>query len=209
MAKMKFKVGDKVRFKKDLEDGKHYGGVTYWSAMDKTKIYVVDGIYNSIFNAKTYSIAAPLSEVYRPWFVTPEMIELAEDTAPTITEHLVRGNKTIVKLSNGKVGIAQCSPEDKFDVYEGLRVAMARAYGREVEEQKKDEPKKEEPKFKVWDRVRYKFFGFGEGTVVKTDSESCSPYLVLFDKPNSDLHDNGGKFPPRCWWCSTDNLEKL
>lgn len=124
--------------------------------------------------------------------------------APTITEHLIRGNKTIVRLSNGKVGIAQCSPEDTFDVYEGLRVATARAYGKKIEE-----PKKEEPKFKVWDRVKYKFYGFGEGTIVETDSESCSPYLVLFDKPNSDFHDNGGKFPPRCWWCGADNLEKL
>lgn len=50
---------------------------------------------------------------------------------PTIVMHLIRGNKTIVKLSNGKVGIAKCSPEDEFDIYEGLRIATARAYGKE------------------------------------------------------------------------------
>ena len=87
--KMKFKVGDKVRFKKDLVVGKEYGGLTYLAGMDKTKIYVVDGIFSSIFSVKTYSIIDPLSEGHRPWYVSPEMIELAEDTAPTITEHLV------------------------------------------------------------------------------------------------------------------------
>lgn len=207
---MEFKVGDKVRFKNDLVVGKEYGGLTYLPGMDKTKIYVVDGIFSSIFNVKTYSMIDPLSEGCRPWFVTPEMIELAEDNTPTITEHLVRGNKTIVKLSNGKVGIAQCSPEDKFDVYEGLRVATARAYGREV-----DEPKKEEPKFEVWDRVRYKGIegNFGEGTIVEIEAVSPLPYLVLFDKPNGVFHDGSyiakNKYPPRCWWCSAEQLEKI
>lgn len=48
-----------------------------------------------------------------------------------ITEHVIDGKKTIVKLSNGNVGIAKCSPDDDFDEYEGLRIATARAYGKE------------------------------------------------------------------------------
>lgn len=203
--KMKFKVGDKVRFKKDLEVGKRYGGVLYVSSMDKTNIYIVgcadsDGTFFIMTNSTLTK--------EKCFWVTPEMIELAEDTAPTITEHLIRGNKTIVKLSNGKVGIAQCSPEDKFDVYEGLRVATARAYGREV-----DEPKKEEPKFKVWDRVKCRDGGFGEGTIVEICDLSALPYLVLFDKPNYSLHDGSyaakNKYPLRCWWCFAKQLEKI
>ena len=61
-----------------------------------------------------------------------------ENEPPTIVEHLIRGNKTIVKLSNGKVGVARCHPDDEFDIYEGLRVATTRAYGKPVEEPKKD-----------------------------------------------------------------------
>lgn len=197
MAKMKFKVGDKVKLKKDLVVGEVYGGLIYSSDIDKTKIYTL------LFEDDDGTYKIRTEKGFR--WVTPEMIEYAEDTAPTITEHLVRGNKTIVKLSNGKVGIAKCSPEDKFDVYEGLRVATARAYGREV-----DEPKKEEPKFKVWDRVRYKWYGFGEGTVIEFNSGNSSSYLVLFDKPNPSLHNNSNaELPPRCWWCSADNLEKI
>lgn len=204
---MKFKVGDKVKFKKDLVMGKYYGGVEYLYGMDKATIYEVRRIIGD---------RLALVDNILLWYATPEMIEYVEDDkTPTITEHLVRGNKTIVKLSNGKVGIAQCSPEDKFDVYEGLRIATARAYGREVEEQKKDEPKKEEPKLEIWDRVRYKGAGgdFGEGTIVEICDLSALPYLVLFDKPNSSLHDGSyaakNKYPLRCWWCFAKQLEKI
>lgn len=54
----------------------------------------------------------------------------AADKYPTITEHIIRGNKTIVKLSNGKVGTARCHSDDEFDIYTGLELAIARAYGK-------------------------------------------------------------------------------
>lgn len=205
--KMKFKVGDKVKFKKDLEVGKYYGGIEYLDLMDKDKDK--DTIY-TIGEARGVCLTLLINGRWK-WFVTPEMIEYAEeDTAPTITQHLIRGNKTIVKLSNGKVGIAQCSPEDKFDVYEGLRVATARAYGREIEE-----PKKEEPKFAVWDRVRYtgadsEERDFGDGMIVKIDHALKLPYLVMFDKPRCIFHNGGySELPPRCWWCGSKELEKI
>lgn len=40
-------------------------------------------------------------------------------------------SKTVIKLSDGRVGVAFCSPEDTFDEYEGVRLATARAYGKE------------------------------------------------------------------------------
>lgn len=82
------------------------------------------------------------------WRWHPEMIDCVV-SEPVVTEHLVRGNKTIVKLSNGKVGIARCNPTDKFDMYTGTALALARAYGVEP---KPAEPKT--PQFKVGDRVR-------------------------------------------------------
>lgn len=49
----------------------------------------------------------------------------------TIVMHLIKDGKTVVKLSDGRVGVAFCSPEDTFDEYEGVRLATARAYGKE------------------------------------------------------------------------------
>lgn len=57
-------------------------------------------------------------------------------SSPTITEYLIRDNKVIIKLSNGKVGIAKCSPEDEFDICKGTWLALARAYGTNEETQK-------------------------------------------------------------------------
>lgn len=42
-------------------------------------------------------------------------------TSPIIT---VDGNKTTVKLPDGRVGVARCNPCDKFDIIEGIRVAL-------------------------------------------------------------------------------------
>ena len=52
-------------------------------------------------------------------------------TEVTIVMHLIKDGKTVVKLSDGRVGVAFCSPEDTFNEYEGVRLATARAYGKE------------------------------------------------------------------------------
>ena len=83
------------------------------------------------------------------WTWTHEMIEckvIDTESQPTIVEHLVKGNKVIVKLSNGKVGVADCSPEDEFDICEGLKLAIDRAYGRVPGFKKSD--KKDEQRIK-------------------------------------------------------------
>ena len=65
------------------------------------------------------------------WYWSSSMIDCKIDDRATIEMHIIRGNKTVVRLSNGKVGVARCNPQDAFDVYEGLRIAAARAYGKE------------------------------------------------------------------------------
>ena len=37
----------------------------------------------------------------------------------------VEGNKVIVTLGDGRVGEARCHPDDKFDILEGVKVALA------------------------------------------------------------------------------------
>ena len=139
----KLKPGDKVRIvsKKTGE---------YWNSlglMDKWlgKVMTVRENLGNIVLMKE-----DIKEFDDGWRWFPYMIDCVV-SEPAVTEHLVRGNKTIVKLSNGKVGIARCNPADKFDMYAGAALALARAYG--------VGPKPAEPKtqqFEIGDRVRLK-----------------------------------------------------
>ena len=92
------------------------------------------------------------------WSWYPEMIEKKIEESHTVVEHLIEGNKTIVKLSNGKVGIAKCSPDDEFDEYTGLWIATARAYGIEPfpksVEEKLDEVREVARKAKVGEYIK-------------------------------------------------------
>ena len=71
---------------------------------------------------------------------------------------IVNKNAVIVKLRDGRKGVAKCSPDDKFNLAFGTALAVARAYGDKETEAKllaePSEPVKEEPKFKVGELVR-------------------------------------------------------
>lgn len=75
-----------------------------------------------------------------------------------IQRHIVNKNAVIVKLDDGRKGIAKCSPSDKFNLAFGTALAVARAYGDKETEAKllaePSEPVKEKPKFKVGELVR-------------------------------------------------------
>ena len=70
-----------------------------------------------------------------------------------IKKHIVNKNAVIVKLGDGRKGIAKCSPDDKFNLAFGTALAVARAYGdKETEAKLLAEPSehvKEEPKFMI------------------------------------------------------------
>ena len=68
---------------------------------------------------------------------------------------IVNKNAVIVKLRDGRKGVAKCSSDDKFNLAFGTALAVARAYGdKETEAKLLAEPVKEEPKFKVGELVR-------------------------------------------------------
>ena len=95
------------------------------------------------------------NESINGWFWYPHMIEKKVEEYPTVVEqHLIKGRKTIVKLSNGKVGVAVCSPEDTFNPYEGFRLASARAYGYEVPYEKKNTVKEVERPAEVGEYIK-------------------------------------------------------
>lgn len=115
----KLKVGDKVKIvdKKTGEYWSRGGEMDRWLGKTMTIRAIVEP-----------GIARMLED---GWYWHPHMIDRKVVEPATIEMHIIRGNKTVVRLSNGKVGIAKCNPQDTFDVYEGLRIATARAYGKE------------------------------------------------------------------------------
>lgn len=133
----KLKVGDKVQFFRDRTR------ISFWSEGLDRKIFTVSRFIDGI-----------VCVLENPFRFEYEWLEVVKKII--ITEHVIDGKKTIVKLSNGNVGIAKCSPDDEFSEYEGLRIATARAYGIEPFP-KADEKKnpKNEP-FKVGERVQFK-----------------------------------------------------
>lgn len=134
----KLKVGDKVRIKTLQELKEEFGEsectICNVHAINSKELFV-PGMFNTAGTVSTITskdkdviyIGGNMDYRYSHDVIAEKVFE-----HPTIVMHLIRDNKTIVKLSNGKVGVAKCSPEDKFDVYEGLRIATARAYGKEL-----------------------------------------------------------------------------
>lgn len=171
MAKYEFKVGDRVQFKEWDEMGKEFGlrtdGINTKCLFRKEMRHFC-GTYATIENLTSFA-GHPLV-VLRDftttgntrWNFTPDMLKPAstkkqkadnenskpngEDkpiTYPTITAHLIEGNKTTVMLSDGRIGEVTCYYKDTFDPAVGLAEAYKKAIGINKAE---DKPK---PKFEV------------------------------------------------------------
>lgn len=118
----KLKPGDKVRIVSERVDGMNMSG-----EMDKWlgKVMTVRGRWNE------YSIQMEedKNENIGGWLWGRNMIRHKVSLRNTLIDVIVRGNKTIAKRDNGKVGIAKCDPKDEFDEAKGAIIAVARAYG--------------------------------------------------------------------------------
>lgn len=145
MKEFKFKVGDIVRATADR--------IYQVTCRSNEWVGKVTKVEERWFSAKTIRSENDLFKYVEFDHLDYRFFEKV-DTAPvTITEHLIRGNKTIIKLSNGKVGIAKCDPADKFDEVVGAVIATLRAYGKNVEDfikeftvpEHKGKTEKEEP----------------------------------------------------------------
>ena len=113
---MKYKVGDKVKVRKDLVENKSYGINTFVDTMAKFKGKVVTISEITSETEGEYHI----EEDGESYFWTAEMLEPVEDI--TI---IIRDNKVIAKKGN-KVGIAKCAPEDEFNIFTGAKLALDR-----------------------------------------------------------------------------------
>lgn len=143
----KFKVGDIIKANKESNSAYTYTNqARNWTG----KILSIE---NGLIYAETITPEEDKGETYH---LLEKYFDLVEDKQ-NIT-HIVNKNTVIVKLRDGRKGVAKCSPDDKFNLAFGTALAVARAYGDKETEAKllaePSEPVKEEPKFKVGELVR-------------------------------------------------------
>lgn len=123
---MKFKVGDKVRVRKDLKVGKAY--------------YMENRNHFDRFTSHMARYAGQILEIERAdstyhakeniWNWTDEMLSPVNDKKIVITSD---GVETLARLYEGnkviKTATAKCSPDDNFVFEEGARIALHRILG--------------------------------------------------------------------------------
>ena len=172
----KLKVGDKVRIIADAP--KNADGDT-WNNEGRMNKWLGKVMTVSEITSEYAKMVEDKNEWSDGWYWFPELIAYKiEDKQPVVVKHLIKGRKTIVKLSNGRVGIADCSPEDEFDVYEGLRIATAIAYEKGSDEIfGEDEPKVKEVKrhAKVGEYIK-----IVEGSRLFTESYKTGDILQVY-----------------------------
>lgn len=110
-----FKIGDKVRIRKDLEIGESYGGINMYGgfmADQRGKICTISEV-----NPHDYCVEE------NPFCWSLEMVE-------PITKYklIFRDNATIL-IKDGKKYVAKCEAGDTYDREKGLLVALAKANG--------------------------------------------------------------------------------
>lgn len=140
----KFKVGDIIRANK--ESNKEY----IITNQERNWTGKILSIENGRIYAETITPEEYKGDKYR---LLEKYFDLVEDKQNMM--RIVNKNTVIVKLDDGRKGVAKCSPDDKFNLAFGTALAVARAYGdKETEAKLLAEPVKEEPKFKIGELVR-------------------------------------------------------
>ena len=112
----KFKVGDKVRVRKNLIPNTKYGDVYFVYSMKEMcgKIVTIKDFYSDNYNMY-------LKEIGYLW--SPEMLE------PVKEDKLIfNGNATIL-FKDGKKYVTKCDTSDTYDREKGLLMALAKANG--------------------------------------------------------------------------------
>ena len=216
---VKFKVGDIIKANKESN------GFYFCTNQESNWTGKVLSIENGLIYAETITPTCGKGEKYH---VLEKYFELVEDKQ-NIT-HIINKNAVIVKLGDGREGVAKCSPADKFNLAFGTALAVARAYGDKETEAKllaePSEPVKEKPKFKVGELVRIRQWDdmVKEFGTRATGSVNCRCLFTESMKPLcgkyaeiKDLRVDGIVFLrffncddlSTCWSYSTDMIEKV
>lgn len=121
---MKFKVGDKVRVKKDLVGGCYYG---------EDKLYFnpeMEVLRGKVFNVEYCTDFRCMLKGAGYWDFNEAMLEAVDETVPKKLIIYRENNKTIAKYYKGDKTVtaeAKCAPEDEFSFEYGAKLAMGRA----------------------------------------------------------------------------------
>ena len=216
----KFKVGDIIKANK--ESNERYGVTTQKNGWT--------GKVTSVKKNGDISVKTLTPEEYegRVFEVDERYFYLVEDKQ-NIT-HIVNKNTVIVKLRDGRKGIAKCNPTDKFNLAFGTALAVARAYGDKETEAKllaePSEPVKEVPIFKVgelvrirqWDDMEKEFGTNSFGSVAcryfftKRMKLLCGKYAEITkirDDGKVELRFFNCEKEEVCWAFHTDMVEKV
>ena len=215
----KFKVGDIIKANKESN------GVYWYTNQERNWTGKVLSIENGLIYVETITPTCDRGETYH---LLEKYFDLVEDKQ-NIT-HIVNKNAVIVKLDNGRKGVAKCSPDDKFNIAFGTALAVARAYGDKETEAKllaePSEPVKEKPKFRVGELVRIRQWDdmVKEFGTRSTGSVNCNCHFTVSMKPLcgkyaeiKDLRVDGIVFlrffncddSVENWNYSTDMIEKV
>lgn len=121
---MKYKVGDKVRIRKDLTVDGNYGNVAD----------VVPEMLRHAGKAAFIIVACGYDDTYKinidaqHWWWSDEMFENVDTEVQEMHKHVVidvDGNKVVASCGDKK-GVARCHPDDDFDFYVGAKLALER-----------------------------------------------------------------------------------
>ena len=221
----KFKVGDIIKANEKSNSAYCY------TNQERNWTGKILSIENGLIYVETITPEEDKGEKYHlleKYFDLEKCFDIEEDGQ--IITHIVNENSVIVKLDDGRKGVAKCNPSDKFNLAFGTALAVARAYGDKETEAKllaePSEPVKEEPKFKVGELVRIrqwddmaKEFGTADDDVILCESrfiKEMYPLCGLYAEIVGLNKDGrvGLKFFNCCglntgWEYSTDMLEKV
>lgn len=181
---MRFKVGDKVRVRKDLEVGKRY-------YMDDKKEYICFAFGMKEFLGKIVTIRSIFYEKYKikesEYVWTDEMFEPVCNNKIVITTD---GMETVAKLYDGKKIIkratAKCSPNDEFNFETGAKIAFERLIEETIAEEK---PVEKKPKLKIEVGKRYMLKPYSDVTNARMLNEKI--WRRDFSQPVEVISDNG------------------
>lgn len=134
---MKYKVGDKVRVRSDLEKGK-----LYRTEDGSEEVCAVGTMLK--FSGKEVTISETIGGKYVVeeckrerffYYWTDEMFESVSNQKIVITND---GKETLARLYDGKTVVktatAKCSPEDTFDFKAGAEIAFGRLFKKEMKD---------------------------------------------------------------------------
>lgn len=214
----KFKVGDIIKANK--ESNKEY----IITNQERNWTGKILSIENGRIYAETITPTCYKGDKYR---LIEKYFDLVEDKQNMM--RIVNKNAVIVKLGDGRKGVAKCSPDDKFNLAFGTALAVARAYGDKETEAKllaePSEPVKEKPTFKVGELVRIrqwddmeKEFGVDSEGYIDSCVSFVPPMQPLCGKYAEIVRLNGSLVELKffncdglntSWGYSTDMIEKV